>query len=357
MSRLSLNHVRNPAAGWYSGDFHAHTNCSDGHYGAAEVAALTIQRGLDFFAITDHNTINSFDQFGDDPGILVIPGIEVTLTTGHWNVFGMEGTPSEAWQGWMEGVCGPHIAIKLPKGRTTTSIMAEIAAGGLFNSINHPFLTPWAWEELHTSMAHVHFLEVWNDHLWPDNRRATPAALDYWTAYLNAGLRLTAIGGSDFHFLPGDHKSWPGEYMGMPTTWVYADQLSGAAILEGVRQGRAYVSIRPRIAFEAQHGGNTYGIGADLGAPGGEIAFSAALTDVEDGDLARLVQNGQAIASAVASDGQISLEKRLLPAGSVNWWRVDVFNAAGELLAFSNPIFAAQPSHTPREYGDYLSAA
>jgi hypothetical protein len=146
------------------------------------------------------------------------------------------------------------MSVSLPQERTTSSVIDDIAAGGLLNSINHPFLKPWDWRDPATALANVHFLEVWNDHRWPDNRQATIMALDYWTRLLNAGIRLTAIGGSDFHFLPGDHRRWPGEYLGMPTTWVYAEQLSGRAVLEGLRRGRAYISIGPRLALRCNAG-------------------------------------------------------------------------------------------------------
>jgi hypothetical protein len=116
---------------------------------------------------------------------------------------------------------------------------------------------------------------VWNDQLWPDNRQATPLALDYWTRLLNAGVRLTAIGGSDFHFLPGDHSHWPGEYLGKPSTWVYAEQLSEEAVLDGLRRGRAYVSIGPRVALEARCAGEIAGIGGSLEAAQREVELVA----------------------------------------------------------------------------------
>lgn len=51
----------NPEADWYRGDFHVHTNASDGAYPPSLVAGIAKAEGLDFVAITDHNTIDVGD--------------------------------------------------------------------------------------------------------------------------------------------------------------------------------------------------------------------------------------------------------------------------------------------------------
>ena len=43
---------------WLAGDLHAHTVHSDGVLTIAELAALAVGRGLDFLAVTDHNTVS-----------------------------------------------------------------------------------------------------------------------------------------------------------------------------------------------------------------------------------------------------------------------------------------------------------
>ena len=41
---------------WLAGDFHSHTVHSDGVLSVGGLAALAASRGLDFLAVTDHNT-------------------------------------------------------------------------------------------------------------------------------------------------------------------------------------------------------------------------------------------------------------------------------------------------------------
>ncbi len=52
-----------------------------------------MRRGLDFIAVTDHNTISQYDALRElQPyfdQLLFIPGREVTTFQGHANVFGI----------------------------------------------------------------------------------------------------------------------------------------------------------------------------------------------------------------------------------------------------------------------------
>lgn len=251
MAYFSLSKMINPRPGWYRGDFHVHTNASDGDYPPSLVVALARAEGLDFVAITDHNTIEPFSELSKSPDFLVVPGIEITLDGGHLNIFGMEG-----WRDWMEDIYVGQIRVPL-MGRypTTIELMRRTSMEGLLNSINHPTLQPWEWRDGATDLRYVHCLEVWNDPYWPDNVHANPQAVALWTAWLNAGYRITAIGGSDYHHPPRPEEGKPGERLGLPSTYVYAEELSAAAILEGLRQRRAYVSMGPRVTFQARADG------------------------------------------------------------------------------------------------------
>ena len=60
-------------------DLHTHTSCSDGTNTPAENVALAVERGLAGIAITDHDTMDGFDEgltAGADAGIEMVPGIE-----------------------------------------------------------------------------------------------------------------------------------------------------------------------------------------------------------------------------------------------------------------------------------------
>ena len=337
MTGYSFSKVFNPKSGWYCGDFHVHTNASlDGDYPPTVVAGIARAEGLDFITITDHNTINGFSELDENLDLPIIPGIEVTLTRGHFNVFGIM-----EWRHWMEGISASGRAVPLPdRYRAVTELMRQTAQEGLLNSINHPRLHPEEWLYDDTDLRYVHCLELWNDLFWPDNVYANPRAVELWTTWLNAGYRVTAIGGSDYHYPPKPEQGLPGERLGQPTTYVYAEELSVPAILEGLRRRRAYVSKGPRVTFHAGIGGTTYMIGDDLGVQSGEIEFTVTITNEPDKIRAQLVKNGVIIANERLKEGETSMQfrDRVDPARS-DWYRLEVLDRVGQALAITNPIF------------------
>lgn len=64
---------------------------------------------------------------------------------------------------------------------------------------------------------------------------------ELWHKMLNAGQRVTAIGGSD------DHRAGESTdthcIIGTPTTVVYMDELSVKGLLDGIRSGRVFVDV------------------------------------------------------------------------------------------------------------------
>ena len=165
--------------------------------------------------------------------------------------------------------------------------------------------------------------------------------MDLWTDWLNAGERITAIGGSDYHYPPKPDFGLFGERLGQPTTHVYAEELSGPAVLDGVRRGRAYVSKGPRITFQAEMSGESYMIGDDLGENIGEVEFSVNISNQPDNTIAQLVRNGEIVATEQIGDGESSVHFReqVDPKRS-DWYRLDVLDGGGEALAITNPIFS-----------------
>ncbi|MEM7407688.1 MAG: PHP domain-containing protein [Pseudomonadota bacterium] len=61
-------------------DLHTHSNASDGALTPHAVAALAAERGLDGFALTDHDTLAGCRQLAAEPppGIRFVPGVELS---------------------------------------------------------------------------------------------------------------------------------------------------------------------------------------------------------------------------------------------------------------------------------------
>ena len=349
---LPLDRIARSGPGWFHGDFHAHTFHSDGVLSPRELLDLARRERMEFFTITDHNTRDAYPHFGAPDDLCIIPGMEVTFYEGHYNLFGLTTDLP-----WLEPVShGPTSISHRTEGLDVNELLAAGAAAGLLNSINHPLLVPWAWLFRDTDLTHVHCLEIWNDPSLPDNRQANPQAIALWTAWLNAGHRIVALGGSDFHRPynpPGATK--PLERLGFPRTYVYADALSPAAILDGVRAGRVYVSMGAEVDFAVEHDGERYGIGADLGGRIGDLKLTGTIAAGSYG-TARILRNGDVVAETPLNGEALSLAVtvRLDPATPV-WFRLDVLDPNGLILAVTNPIFAG-PRVTPTltRYDDFV---
>lgn len=210
--------------GWYRGDLQSHTHHSDAPGSLQELANAGRLRGMDFLAVTDHNTITSWPLLagaGGD-GLLLLPAEEITTYYGHANVWG-----SSRWHDF-----------RLSTPAALAQIAAEVRACGGLLSINHPRPQGPPWE-LGTAFD-FDCLEVWNGWWQWGNHEA----LALWQSLLQAGRRVIAVGGSDKH--QGSQNAVQSVlFVGQPTTWVYARQLSIDGILAGLRAGQVCVSAEP----------------------------------------------------------------------------------------------------------------
>lgn len=197
---------------WYAGDFHSHTTHSDGALSLDELAALAVGAGLDFLAVTDHNTVSHHPYLaavGERHGITLLPGQEVTTDRGHANAFGDIGwidfrQPADQW-------------------------VREVRERGGILSINHPLEGDCSWQ--HPLVELPDALELWHIGWFRDLTSTAPWA--WWPRWRADAILL---GGSDFHnhdlpFVPGT-----------PTTWVAATGPSVDELFEGVRAGRTAIT-------------------------------------------------------------------------------------------------------------------
>jgi hypothetical protein len=207
---------------WLCGDLHCHTLHSDGELSPAEVVALARSRGLDFLAITDHNSIASQSDLARlrDPGLILIPGAEVTTFKGHFNVLGI----------------GDWVDFRVQTPAEMAAALGFARQRGALISCNHPkpFGPPWAFPEV----TGYDCIEVWNGPWWAANQ----FALDIWAQRLAQGERIPALAGSDFHRRSEMDEEEP-RAPGTPCNWVYVpEQPSAAAILSAIRRGHVSMS-------------------------------------------------------------------------------------------------------------------
>ncbi|MCQ6562358.1 CehA/McbA family metallohydrolase [Paenibacillus mendelii] len=343
---------RDETARWYKGDFHTHTVLSDGKMTPERNMEQAEIMGLDFFVATDHNLISTSWPQGR---VLVIPGVEYTSGSGHWNALGVR-----QWYNWTYNAPDGGIGT----GEGMNRLLAEVGQGGGLRSINHPMLTPWAWVYEDTLLENVDCMEIWNDPTYSTNPAATERALVLWSTLWNEGWRLPGIGGSDSHMLPTETYSdgSPPSLIGDPGTYVYAERLSPAAILAAVQAGRVYVSRGPVLDVKVIVGEEEYPLGSDLteavaASVDGEVDIRLAVTGAAQGRLHIITNGTETSVQDIPEEDSAFAFKLQWRAAEYEWVRAEIRTAGGELLAFTNPVYHGQKNTTIRTWGELLKKA
>ena len=339
-------------AGWYRGDLHMHDAHSDG--GCASQAGTRVpcplfltaqaaaQRGLDFIAVTDHNTMSQANGLRElQPyfdRLLLMPGREITTFSGHAN--------------WIGSIAPLDFRVGSAEVPDWNAVLAQTRGQGIV-SINHPIRPSgeacmgcgWSAPDT-TDLSRIQAVEVVNgadaDSEW--------SGIPFWERQLSAGHRLTAIGGSDNHDALREVTDAGGAALGTPVTVVRAAELSMPAILDGIRQGQVFVDVqgsRDRaMSWEAEAGRVRAVMGQALPvAAVGEAAFVLRASAVGGGAVELIV------------DGRI-VERRPIPTGAHeqvlrftwrgdgarHWVRANVRGADGRLWLLGNPIYVEPPA-------------
>lgn len=340
---------------YYAGDFHVHSREStDARPSLEQITRFARQRGLDFVEISDHNTVTQLDFFAaaqaNSPGLLLVPGIEYTTYAGHANAIG-------ATQ-FVEHKLGQEVA-----GRKLTidDAAAAIHAQGALLGINHPVLDlglsciGCAWRQP-LSGAAIDAVEIGTGGLRQGAFLFTGAALRFWDALLAQGHRVAAIGGSDDH-LGGSGSGRMDSPIGDPTTLVLADELSVAALLDGIRRGRTVVKLQgsddPMIELGVQR--------QDGSAPGDTVAVRSVVLQARvvssgtspvasSGGLLRWVRNGEIIDEQPVTSDPFVATQLVTPQPAATTraeaWRVEL-EIEGLIHTVTSPIYIRYDEHGP----------
>jgi hypothetical protein len=319
--------ARPPRGGpaWYRGDLHTHTLHSDGHVPVAGRVAAAEARDLDFFFLTDHNTVSGLVELDSvsSPRVLPARGMELTTFWGHALCLG-----GGEWVEWRaEPGTGEMAAI----------VRAAEAAGRLFiiahpHAIDDPHCTGCAWHYDDVMPGPARAVEVWNGRWNGDSGNEENLAL--WYGWLNAGLRIVATCGTDTH---GLYPEGEGELRSLePFSHVYAAELTEDALLDAIRRGRLYLSSGPRLDLHAQAGNAIAGMGDELTLSDAAAEFRCVWTDCPPDAVVRAVVDGAVIHEwRAGSPGQATWQV----APRQGWCTVEIRGADGNMLALSNPVF------------------
>lgn len=343
---------------WLKGDLHIHSRHSKDSTNnpVRAIIAYAERVGLDFLAITDHDNHVDGDTAHHtwaDPEwrsdkVVLLYAAEWTTDRGHGNVFSAAPYDQKALHDQRDARDSGLIALKRKL--------------GVHLSANHPMNK----DHFGFSYDLVDSIEVWNSSNWQKN----VTALGVWDDMLRSGRKLAARGGSDSHHgtppSPADRSPASGErmanYVGTPTTWVFARSRGRQAIIDALTAGRASISASPaapRVELCADTDGDgrcDAMMGDNLRPTGKPMTFHVRLAG---GSIpwaryvVRVVRNGEDFATVPldADHGEATFADAP-PAEGRSYYRVEVSGPqaafsevpmaaglSGTMVAISNPVF------------------
>ncbi|QWU16914.1 PHP domain-containing protein [Paenibacillus sophorae] len=325
---------------WLASELHTHTFHSDGRQSLRELAAGAAKLGFDCIALTDHNTMSGLgdcEQAQQETGVVIIPGMEWTTFHGHMVTVGLQN-----FVDWRKAERSDiHDGISMVHGQGGLAGMAHPFR------IGSPVCTGCYWEYEIKDWNDLDYIEVWSGtfaSVKPENRRA----FALWTERLNAGIRIAATSGRDWH--EQTHTDEP-----LSVTYLGLDDGPGTISQKAVRalaQGRAAVTIGPLVTMEAEAGGTWYGIGESVSMPTGadlinlhvKIDFSVRQTlwELPAQDFAlKITGNTGTLAQFTASSAD-QIHRFSIPADGLIWARAELWGIVKgmrTMIAFTNAIY------------------
>lgn len=310
---------------WYRGDCHVHSVLSTaGELTPEQLVDGARAAGLDFLAITEHNTAGAPDAWSEHAAddLLVILGQEVVTRSGHWLALGVSPGQVVDWRhDARDDVIGRHLD--------------DVHRAGGICVAAHPH-APYDTGTFTYSYDGFDVVEVWNgpwcsDVPWQADNEA---ALTDWGSSLatdvQRGRWRPAMGNSDTH-LHGQ--------IGVPQFVVLADELSAGAILDGARAGRSWVAASGAVtlSFTVSAGPHTAGIGERLETGRRPAAARVEVSGVPWGTVGLHTEGGEAYRARLPRTGS----------GAVRWHtgterpafvRVEVRDEEGRMAALTNPV-------------------
>ena len=353
-------------AGTVRGAFHIHSNRSDGSGSVDAIAAAAASAGLQFIVLTDHGDgTRQPDPPSYRSGVLVLDGVELNTTGGHYAVAGMPASP-------------------YPIAGTPEDVIEDVARLGGFGVAAHPGSPrpSLSWQGWNAAIDGLEWIN--SDSEWRDEPRL-PIARALLTYFLRApesmamlldrpvGVferwdalmtkrKVVGLAGADAHARLGFrqrtdpdaaafHVPFPGyasSFRAFSNHVVLDQPLSGDAandaplLLDALRNGHVYSVIDAlatpgSLTFSASSGSQS-AQGGDALAIEGDVILRAS-ANAPPGTTLVLLRNGQRIHEV--TDGVLEMNGGKERAA----YRVETYTAGapgGPAVPWivSNPIYA-----------------
>lgn len=343
---------------WLKGDWHMHSRHSTDSTNnpVDKIIGFAERLGFDYLTITDHDVHVQgavaqhtwADPAYRSDSVLLFYGAELTAARGHINIYGI--TPYD------------HQRVFDARDARDWNLLKLKQELGLHMSANHPSTK----NHYGYSFDLADSVEIWNGSVWPKN----VPGVRIWDDQLKSGRMLGARGGSDSHHgVPDTPEQYvplsieaTANYVGTPTTWVFARERSTTAILAALEQGRASVSsnpFNPRVELWADLDGDgvmDMMMGDNVKPSGGPVTFEVRLVGggIAGASYGVSVIKNRDPFTRLITDGQTRTARFVDTPGASerNYYRVEIegpqapypdvpnsMTLSQNMVALSNPLY------------------
>lgn len=306
------------ARGWYNADLHHHSNLLDADTPPEFLVRSQSAAGVDLTFISDHDTVanhHEIDKFSKEAGLLFIPGLEISPSWAHFNVYPLP--------------LGVGIEADATKDTVSEVFASARKAGARVIVVNHPTIEygyftardrgtiPGGKFDTSFDLMEINSLENFE--------KDVPLYWELW----NEGLRKYLSGGTD------NHNVWKTMSAVMRVFAKVDGELTVDKFIDSLLAGHAFISQGPLIYPETMFGSV---LPAGKGA---KLAFD--LESVMGLDKAVLIGNGQELETRVFEDqpsqGRVEFDIKQPRGGQ--WFALVVYDKDGR-RAWGNPVWVEQ---------------
>lgn len=207
---------------------HIHSTYTDGRQTLEDINRKSLEKELNFLAITDHSTVST--HFYEANERVIIPATEITFDDdGHFNIFGITD--------FIDYTTFFKNASYLSKDSIVNEVIKYYKNKNRVISINHPFHDEIPFKH-NIDFENIDFIEVLNSPHEDKKEDHNIKAIRFLDFLWINNLLIYGLGGSDSHkdLIPNQYS------LGDPLNYVYIENLSYNEIFEGFKRGNSYIS-------------------------------------------------------------------------------------------------------------------
>lgn len=302
-------------AGWYNADLHHHSNLLDADTPPEFLVRSQVAAGVDLTFISDHDTVDNhvdIDRFSREAGLLFIPGLEISPSWAHFNVYPLplgQGVDADA----NKDPIGDVFAAARKAGARVIAVNHPTIEYGYFTAKDRGTI-PGGVFDTSFDLMEINSLEKFE--------KDVPLYWEIW----NQGLKKYLTGGTD------NHNVWKTMSAVMRAFVKVEGELTVDTFIDALLAGNSFISQGPLIYPELMFG--------SVVPAGKDLTLNYNIESVMGLDKAVLIANGQEFGTRAFEGNPEKAEASfdVKAPGAGQWFALIVYDKDGR-RAWGNPVW------------------